>query len=187
MGPRRSTLRCRDVRGTLAPVTDQAPGRAASGSADALVDDLVRERDAFFALLARVQPDSLTTPGLLGEWSAREVIAHLGYWAGHATEVIHRVEIGQIADDDLGGQTVDEVNATVARIARDTPLATVRKREEASVEALIERLRTLDPNQLSQVLPDGATLEQGIREDASEHYREHAEQLRTILGEPARG
>jgi hypothetical protein len=45
----------------------------------------------------------------------------------------------------------------------------------------------LDPDQLSVRLPDGATLEHGIREDASDHYREHAEQLRRVLEEPAHG
>ena len=154
---------------------------------DALIADLERERDDFFATLDAVEPGSMTTPGLIGEWSARELIAHLGYWAGHATEVIHLFELGRIEEDDLGGQTVDEINATVARIARDTPLATVRKREAASVEALVERLRTLDSAVLSEVLPDGATLEHGIREDASEHYREHADDLRKVFGEPARG
>jgi hypothetical protein len=154
---------------------------------DALIGDLQRERDALFAMLDAVEPGSMTTPGLLGEWSGRELIAHLGYWTGHATEVIHLLEVGRIEEDDLGGQTVDEINATVARIARDTPLAMVRKREAASVEALVERLRTLDAALLSEVLPDGATLDRGIREDASEHYREHAEELRKILEEPARG
>lgn len=154
---------------------------------ESLIADLRRERDAFFEVLSAVEPGSMTTPGLLGEWSARELIAHLGYWTGHATEVIHLFEQGRIDDDDLGGQTVDEVNATVARIARDTPLATVRKREEASMEALIERLRTLDEVLLPEILPDGATLEQGVREDASDHYREHAEELRRVLAEPPRG
>ena len=154
---------------------------------DALIADIKRERDALFAMLDTVEPDSLTTPGLLGEWSGRELIAHLGYWTGHAAEVIHLLEIGRITDDDLGGQTVDEVNATVARIARETPLAMVRKREAASVEALVERIRTLDDAALAEVLPDGATLDRGIREDASDHYREHAEELRRVLQEPARG
>lgn len=154
---------------------------------DELIADLQRERDALFAALAAVQPGSMTTPGLVGEWSARELIAHLGYWTGHAIEVIHLLELGRIEEDDLGGQTIDEVNATVARVAQSTPLATVRKREAASTEALVERLRMLDPALLTRVLPDGATLEQGIREDGSDHYREHAEQLRQVLDEPPRG
>ena len=155
--------------------------------AEELIADLRRERNALLAALDSIEPGSLTTPGLVGDWSARELIAHLGYWTGHAVEVIHLFEQGRIAEDDLGGQTVDEVNATVARIARDTPLATVRTREAASVEALVERLGALDPSLLPQILPDGATLEQGIREDASDHYREHAEELVRVLEEPPRG
>ncbi len=156
-------------------------------SVDALIDDLERERAALFAALDAVDPGSMTTPGLVGEWSARDLIAHLGFWTGHATEVIHLLEEGRIEDDDLGGQTVDEVNATIARVAGTTPLETVRKREAASVEALVARLRILDPAILDQVLPDGATLDQGIREDASEHYREHANELRSVVEERPRG
>src|SRR6185295_17185718 len=83
------------------------PGaRVLMAEADALIADLQRERDALFAMLDAVEPGSMTTPGLLGEWSGRELIAHLGYWTGHATEVIHLLEVGRITEDDLGGQTV---------------------------------------------------------------------------------
>ncbi|HEX5039915.1 MAG TPA: maleylpyruvate isomerase N-terminal domain-containing protein [Candidatus Limnocylindria bacterium] len=152
---------------------------------EALIADLQRERDGLFEALGSVSEESMTTPGLVGEWSGRELIAHVGYWCGHATQVIHLFEQGRIEEDDLGGQTVDEVNETVARIARDTPLATVRRREAASVQALVERLRTLDEGLLPALLRDGATLEEGLREDGSDHYREHAEQLRAALSDPA--
>jgi hypothetical protein len=154
---------------------------------DRLVEELRDERDAFFRALDAVAPDSMTTPGLVGEWSARDLIAHLGYWAGHATEVIHVVEQGRIDEIGVGEPPVDEVNATVARIARTTELVTVRKREAASVEALVERLLLLDPALLGERLPDGLTLEEGIREDGAAHYREHAEELRGVLGERPRG
>jgi hypothetical protein len=152
-----------------------------------LADELVAARAELFDALAAVQPGSLTTPGLVGEWSARELIAHLGYWAGHAVEVIHAAEEGRIEEIDQDAPPTDEMNAIVARIARETDLATVRKREAASVEALLERLRRLDPGLLPARLPDGATLEAGIEEDASAHYREHAEELRRTLSERARG
>jgi hypothetical protein len=157
-------------------------------SAADLIEDLRRERAAFMDALDAVAPrDSWTTAGLAGAWSARELVAHVGYWTGHASEVIHLFEVGRIAEDDLGGRTVDEVNATVARIARSTPLETVLQREAASVEALLERLEALDPALLPQILPDGATLEAGIAEDASDHYREHGDELRSLLAERSRG
>ena len=155
--------------------------------ADSLVDELRTARDELFAHLAAVRPESMTTPGLLGDWSARELIAHLGYWAGHAAEVIHAVEEGRADEVGIGEPSVDEVNETVARIARQTDLVTVRKREAASVEALVERIQALDPSLLGVRLPDGATLEEGIREDGPSHYREHLGELRAALEGPARG
>jgi hypothetical protein len=74
---------------------------------------------------------------------------------------------------------VDEVNETVAKIARQTGLETVRRREAASVEALLQRLGTLDPALLEVGLPSGSTLADGIRDDGPDHYAEHAAALRT--------
>ena len=154
---------------------------------DRLVEELRDERDAFFRALDAVAPESMTTPGLVGEWSGRDLVAHLGYWAGHATEVIHAVEQGRIDEVGVGEPPVDDVNATVARVSRSTELATVRRREVASVDALVERLLLLEPALLGERLPDGATLEEGIREDGAAHYREHTEELRKVLEERPRG
>jgi hypothetical protein len=155
---------------------------------DRLVEELRDERDAFFRVLDGVAPDSMTTPGLVGEWSAREVIAHLGYWAGHGVEAIHAVETGRAGEFGADRPSVDDVNATVARVAREASLATVRKREAASVDAFAERLHGMDPSLLATPLPHhGLTLEEGIREDGASHYREHADELRRVLGERAHG
>lgn len=154
---------------------------------DALIEELGAARDSLFGALASVAPESMTTPGLLGEWSGRDLIAHLGYWAGHVADVIHAVEDGRVDEVGVGEPPVDEVNETVARIARSTDLAAVRKREAASVEALVERLRGLSGALLGERLPDGATLEEAIREDGAVHYLEHLEELRRALGDSPRG
>ena len=152
-----------------------------------LVDELLVARAALLDELATVSPESMTTPGLTGEWSARELIAHLGYWAGHAVEIIHAAEEDRLEELGIDDPAVDEVNETVARVARETDLATVRKREAASVEVLVERLHALDPALLAQRLPDGASLADGISEDGAAHYREHADELRATLQERPRG
>jgi hypothetical protein len=146
-----------------------------------LIDDLVAARSDLLDALAAVEPASLTTGGLVGEWSGRELIAHLGYWTGHAVEVIHAAEEGRIEEIDRDAPSTDEMNAIVARVARETDLATVQRREAASVEALLERLRRLDPGLLAVQLPDGQSLEAGIDEDAGAHYHEHADGLRATL------
>ena len=152
---------------------------------EALVDELTRERDALFEVLASVSEESMTTPGLVGDWSGRDLIAHVGYWTGHAGELIHELEQGRIDDIGAGQPPTDEVNETVARIARTTDLSTVRRREAASFDALVERIRAMEPALLELMLPDGASVAQGIREDGSAHYREHADELRAALSERA--
>lgn len=151
-------------------------------STQPLVDELQAARDELFAAIDRLEPGSLTTPGLVGEWSARELIAHVGYWAGHAVEVIQAAEEGRLGDFVPNAPPVDEVNATVARVARETDLPTVRKREAASFEALTERLKRMDPSLLPGVMADGTTVERGLREDGSDHYREHAAEVRRTAG-----
>ncbi len=139
---------------------------------------LTAARADFLAVLEAVDQ---TAPRVVGDWSARELVAHLGYWAGHAVEVIHAVETGRAAEVGVNEPSVDDTNETVARVARQADLATARKREAASVQALLERLAAVDPALLSTSLPDGATLAQGIREDGPEHYREHTADLRSAL------
>lgn len=152
---------------------------------EVLVEELTRERDAFFEALASVAEESMTTPGLVGDWSGRDLIAHVGYWTGHAGELIHELEQGRIDDIGAGQPPTDEVNETVARIARTTDLSTVRRREAASFGALVERIRAMEPALLVLDLPDGASVAQGIREDGAAHYREHADEVRAALSERA--
>jgi hypothetical protein len=144
----------------------------------ALVGDLLAARQEFLHALADVEPSLLTAPGLVGEWSARELIAHLGYWTGHAAEAVHQAELDKVGDFGEDEHDVDERNAIVARVAAETDLATVRQREEAAFNALVERLRRADPAWLDERVSYGDTLERVIQDDGPEHYREHALDLR---------
>ena len=146
-----------------------------------LLDELRLARDALVASLGAVPHDQLSRPGVIGEWSPQELIAHVGYWAGHAVELIQAAERGTLERFGEGQPGVDEVNAAVARVAREADLATVRKREQAAFEVLAERLRRLDPALLDLHLPDGSTVERALREDGAEHYRGHADELTGIL------
>jgi SHS2 domain-containing protein len=145
---------------------------------EALLGELRAARGEFQAALADVEPSLLTTPGLVGDWSARELIAHLGYWAGHAAEAIHQAELDRTSDFGEDELDVDERNAVVARVAAETDLATVRQREEAAFEALVTRLERADPAWLDEKVSYGDTLERVIQDDGPEHYREHTLDLR---------
>jgi hypothetical protein len=143
-----------------------------------LVRELESARDEFVSALDDVEPDLLLAPGLVGEWSARELIAHIGYWVGHAAEALHSAEQGRLAEFGEDELDVDERNEVVARVAAETDLATVRKREQAAYEAMLTRLQRVDPAMLGDKVSYDDTLERVIQDDGAEHYREHALDLR---------
>lgn len=145
----------------------------------ALAEDLVAARQAFNEALADVDPALLTAPGLVGEWSARELIAHLAYWAGHAAEALHQAEQGRVQDFGEDEMDVDARNAVVARVAAETDLATVRQREEAAFDALLARLERAEPDWLEERVSYGDSLEHVVRDDGADHYREHTADLRS--------
>lgn len=152
-----------------------------------LVAELEAARAEFLSALDDVEPDLLLAPGLVGDWSAKELIAHLGYWTGHAAEALHSAEQGRLAEFGEDELDVDERNAVVARVAGETDLATVQKREQAAYEAMLTRLKRVDPANLEDRVSYGDTLERVIADDGAEHYREHTLDLRAWFNEAEGG
>ncbi len=148
-------------------------------SPDALAAELNEARDGFLAALGDVAPELLTTPGLVGDWSARELIAHLGYWVGHAAEALHYAADGRTDEFGESDLDVDERNAIVARIAAETDLRSVREREAAAFAAMLEALSASTARQLTERVAYGDTLEDVVRDDGADHYREHTLDIRS--------
>lgn len=150
----------------------------------ALLDDLVAARQDFMAALADVDPALLTAPGLVGQWSAKELIAHLAYWTGHAAEAVHHAEEGRLEGFGEDEMDVDARNAVVARVASETDMATARQREEGAFEALVARMKHADPAWLEDRVSYGDTLEYVLRDDGADHYREHTADVRSWFAGP---
>jgi hypothetical protein len=156
--------------------------RSVANGTEHLVADAIAARDELFAALEQVAPDRLGSPALVGEWGARELVAHLGYWAGHGAELIHAAQQAREPEGNLGSAEIERRNRTVARVAATSELATVLRREAASFESLVRLLAAMDPALLQVAVNGPGTLEQAIVEDGAKHYREHAEALRGAIG-----
>lgn len=144
----------------------------------ALLDDLATARGEFLAAIGDVDPGLRLTPGLVADWSARDLVAHMGYWAGHAAEALHRAEQDELDAFGKDELTVDERNDVVTRVAADTDWATATKREQGAYDAFVERLARVDPERLGDRDGDGDTLEEIIAFDGVDHYREHIADIR---------
>jgi len=148
--------------------------------------DLVTQAEAaraeFLQAVSKLTPALRDASKLVGDWNLREIVAHLGYWVGSVGEALHAAE-QERAHELPHIDDVDERNDVVARVARETDLATVTKREAAAFEAFIDRFRRADPAWLGLTIAGGQTIEHIVREDGIDHYREHAADLRKAGGD----
>lgn len=144
----------------------------------ALRRELDAAREDLSAALAAMDPALLTAPGLVGGWSARELVAHLAHWDDWASTCLEAAAAGQL--DGLVSDTwdVDAQNASVAAEVASLPMSAVRDREADSYERFAERLSALDPSLLSIAAPWGGTVETIVIENGPGHYAEHAQHVR---------
>jgi hypothetical protein len=148
----------------------------------ALVAELDATRDAFSDALAGADAQLLTAPGLVGDWSARELIAHLAHWDRWATTCLEHPSPDGLASLVTGEWDVDAQNAEVAAGAAGMSLDAVRDDEAEAFAAFRERLASLDDAALDVQAPWGGTLETVVRENGPDHYRPHAEEVAAWFG-----
>jgi len=153
------------------------------GRIQALLDELRAARDEFLAAIGDIDPALRTTPGLVGEWSARELVGHVGYWSGHAGEALHRAEQDELDAFGIDELSVDERNEVVAKVAAKADWATVAAREQGAYEAFAARLARVDPERLEDRDADGDTLAEIVAFDGVDHYREHTLDIRAWFNE----
>ncbi len=150
----------------------------AEGRRDGLLGELERERAAFVAAFDDVEPDLLTTPGLMGDWSARDVVVHVAWWSEHGARAVELAVTGRGADFTYDSSDTDAMNARIAEEASAVSPRAAREREASAFEALRAGLASLDPELLELRLGNGDTVEKVIRYDGPDHYAEHTAHLR---------
>lgn len=152
-----------------------------------LVAALDEQRTALMSLLAGQPADALDRKGALGEWSIKNVLAHLAAW---------ELTMVQALDERLIAGKEPEVLATIAANPDEWNAAEVAEGEYLSPEdqlaefewthgVLVQYLRALDEATLAKTSPwpgwDG-TVAEYIRSAIADHEREHVAQIRTALG-----
>jgi len=140
--------------------------------------DLDAAREDLSAALEAADPTLLTVPGLVGTWSARELVAHLAHWADWASTCLEAAAVGRLDGLASDNWDVDGQNADVADEVASLTMSAVRDREAASYERLVDGLSALDPALLDMPAPWGGTVDTIVVENGPGHYAEHAEHVR---------
>jgi uncharacterized protein (TIGR03083 family) len=133
----------------------------------ALVDRIRHERAALDAAVAGLTDDLMAQPGPAGQWSAKDILAHVTWWEHRLLE---KLRGEPTAHDQLGGvdndARIEAVNDSVYHAHRDQPAA-----YRAALPALTAGLTSVNA---TTVLAQ----QEFIADNTWRHYPEHAAQIR---------
>ncbi len=149
----------------------------------ALVTELEGARDAFHEALADVDADLVTVPGVVGDWSVRDLVAHVAAWAEHAAAALSLASAGRGDEFAYSTDDTDAMNEGFAVEGRALSPREALEREDAAFGAFRDALLALDPALLGARLGNGDSVTDLIRYDGPDHYAEHTQHLRAWFGE----
>ncbi|HEX9036147.1 MAG TPA: ClbS/DfsB family four-helix bundle protein [Ktedonobacterales bacterium] len=108
-----------------------------------LLADLDTEQAGWEALLAEIGAEHMEQPGVAGEWSIKDIVAHLTSWRRRTVgrfQAALRHEPEPAPEWQAELQTDDEINAWFYAADRDRPLADVLRDSRAVFDQLVETL-----------------------------------------------
>lgn len=146
--------------------------------ADPLLEELDAARAAFVDALAEVDADLVTAPGVLGDWSVRDLVVHVAAWSEHGADALELATAGRGEQFAYSKADTDAMNERFADEARAISPARALEREEAAFGRFREAVAALDPARRTERLGNGDTIEAVIRYDGPDHYTEHAGHVR---------
>lgn len=141
--------------------------------------DLEETWEELEAVADLFSPEELERPGVVGQWSMKDLLGHIAFWAGQAAENLRLVALGRGEEIRRpGGEpTTAAWNERERRLREHQPLASVREEWLKSFEDVRQGLRNLQPERLKQEA-GGRRVFELFAEDTYEHYREHLEHMR---------
>jgi hypothetical protein len=129
--------------------------------------------DELHALMDSLTPEQTEQPGYYPEeWSAKDLLAHIGSWLAEAGVILERIRVGTYKPEEID---IESMNRQFLEIMKDVPLQTVRAQASAARARML-----LAWGELPELTPDAAFW---IRKAGAEHYGEHLPRLREWIGQ----
>jgi hypothetical protein len=132
--------------------------------------------NAFKESYAGLSDDAMLEPGITGDWSVKDIIAHVTWWEQEA--LIHLpviLEGGRPARYSVTYGGIDAFNALRLEQKRPLCLAEVLKQQEETHRRLIAYIQSVPEDQLTRE----TRFRRRIRLDTYGHYPEHGEAIRS--------
>lgn len=148
-----------------------------------LIEGLEKGRQEFLTSIEGLTAEQLTEPGVAGEWSVKDILAHVSRWEAELIALLFQAQQGrQPVTAQFSAEPVDELNARWYRDARDRPFDRVLSDFYAVRQQTIKRVQAFSDKDLTDLKRfawlGGTPLAEWILTDSAEHEAEHAVRIR---------
>ena len=130
---------------------------------------------AFQASYAGLANSRLTEPGVVGDWSVKDIIAHVTWWEEEALRHLPLIMAGGRPPRysvTYGG--IDAFNATMSERKRDVPLSDVLTQQNDTHQRLIDFIQSVPEDQFVR----DTRFRRRLRLDTYSHYPMHTNAIR---------
>ncbi len=175
--------------GDIGPAVVKELARLADGkpmTGARLANILQTERSRWNALLAEIGADRMEIPGVEGEWSVKQIVAHLTWYERAIVDGAQRVANGEpFRRRRPEGVGLDDWNAQLATESRQRPLADVLAEADQVFAQLVTIIAACPDDILNDAqrlgLPDDIPPWMRVANNSYTHYREHEQTIRAWL------
>jgi len=158
-----------------------------------LLEIIQREHDQFVALLAPLNDDVLCTSTFDGNWSIKDIMAHVSTWEQLCTGWIVAFLRGETPDPFSQMNADSGANERIFRENQHRSLQEVQENFSRTYQTFLKQVQDLTQtvsvedlnrpqtwlNQLTWI--QGQSLVGLIADNSYDHYRDHGQQIRTWL------
>ncbi len=145
-----------------------------------LLDKIRTEYAVFERLLAPLDEKQMTTAGINGEWSIKDVLAHITAWQQRLFDLLQAAIHGKepAISASLNDEKIDRLNEQFYEKNKSRSLAQVLADFQATYLQVIEMVQTMtnedltDPTRFAWM--NGRPIWSLVAGDTYEHYQEHA-------------
>jgi hypothetical protein len=152
-----------------------------------LLEEMRMARSNWEALLAEAGEGRLTEPGVEGDWSLKDIIAHITYFETWAADNVLAFCAGKPQpQSEYTGLEIDEENARLYERFRAKSLSNVLQESPVSFQRSIEAVQGLrdadlyDP-EFTRIPNADFTVFDLVAGDTFEHYNDHGAAVRAWL------
>lgn len=145
-----------------------------------LLEALRVARAKWEAALAECDPERMTEPGVVGEWSIKDLVAHVAWFE---REMVRVFGARALVGSDLWQLPADERNAAIFEMNRQRPLSHVLEEAGDVYRQLLSALEPMTDEDMNHAryfrdMPEDWLPWQILAQNSYEHYEHHLDAIR---------